>query len=60
MVVAWLLFTVIRTAFWQPLFLKQNNGDTFIDTATPIESMQTGDGPTCENAKSLLRNRDMS
>ncbi|KAF5979662.1 hypothetical protein FBULB1_5604 [Fusarium bulbicola] len=57
MVVTWLLFTVIRTAPWQHLVLKQNNGDNFIDTTTPIESMQTGNGPTCEDAKSLLGNR---
>lgn len=60
MVVTWLLFSVIRTAPWQALFLKQHKGDTFIDTAKPIESMQTGDGPTCEDAKSLLRNGDMA
>jgi hypothetical protein len=48
MVVAWLLFTVIRTAPWQSLFLKQNDGDKFIDTATLIKVMQTGDDPTCE------------
>ncbi|KAF5702062.1 hypothetical protein FGLOB1_9837 [Fusarium globosum] len=60
MVVTWLLFTVIRTAPWQALFLKQHKGDTFIDTAKPIESMQTGHGPTCEDAKSLLRNGDMA
>jgi hypothetical protein len=39
MVVAWLLFSVIETAFWQSLFLKQNNEEAFIGTATPIESM---------------------